>query len=412
MYYNSSGTNNVALGKDALLNNTTASNNTAVGYQAGLANTTGNENTFLGNKSGTAVTTGADNTFVGSEAGISNTTGGTNVALGKEALRANTTGSDNTAVGNNTLIACQTGSNNTAVGRFAGENATGSSNTFIGRSAGFSITSGQKNTILGRYNGNQGGLDIRTSNNNIVLSDGDGNPRAQCGSSGIWDFGSYSSYSNGAQIAKFGHSGNDNCCNFIFFDVGSDTDRVGMRWDHQGVRNDRMWVDDTGDLRMSSANPTQDQSGTIVGTQSFSGTHIYKTDETDLVVGEAVCLSETKIVRANSAMSKTCVGIYAGVSEKMYDSFGQVCRDVDNNPVNGSGHAVIALGDTRFNQSNIETIGLLVDGSVKAGDLLCTSSTAGKLTVQSDDIIRSYTVAKAMEDGDENKPVYAYVYSG
>ena len=28
-----------------------------------------------------------------------------------------------------------------------------------------------------RYNGNQGGLDIRTSSNNIVLSDGDGNPR-------------------------------------------------------------------------------------------------------------------------------------------------------------------------------------------------------------------------------------------
>ena len=31
--------------------------------------------------------------------------------------------------------------------------------------------------ILGSYDGNQGGLDIRTGNNNIVLSDGDGNPR-------------------------------------------------------------------------------------------------------------------------------------------------------------------------------------------------------------------------------------------
>jgi len=39
------------------------------------------------------------------------------------------------------------------------------------------MISGIKNTIIGTYNGNQGGLDIRTSSNNIVLSDGDGNPR-------------------------------------------------------------------------------------------------------------------------------------------------------------------------------------------------------------------------------------------
>jgi len=42
--------------------------------------------------------------------------------------------------------------------------------------AGSNITTGSKNTILGAYSGNNGGLDIRTSSNNIVLSDGDGNP--------------------------------------------------------------------------------------------------------------------------------------------------------------------------------------------------------------------------------------------
>jgi hypothetical protein len=46
------------------------------------------------------------------------------------------------------------------------------------------MTTGSNNTILGRYNGNQGGLDIRTSNNNIVLSDGDGNPRLHIDGSG------------------------------------------------------------------------------------------------------------------------------------------------------------------------------------------------------------------------------------
>ncbi len=39
------------------------------------------------------------------------------------------------------------------------------------------MTTGSKNTIIGRFYGNQHGLDIRTSDNYIVLSDGDGNPR-------------------------------------------------------------------------------------------------------------------------------------------------------------------------------------------------------------------------------------------
>jgi hypothetical protein len=39
------------------------------------------------------------------------------------------------------------------------------------------MTTGSANTIIGAFSGNNGGLDIRTSNNNIVLSDGDGNPR-------------------------------------------------------------------------------------------------------------------------------------------------------------------------------------------------------------------------------------------
>jgi hypothetical protein len=46
------------------------------------------------------------------------------------------------------------------------------------------MTTGSKNTIIGKYSGNQGGLDIRTSSNNIVLSDGDGNPRVHVNSSG------------------------------------------------------------------------------------------------------------------------------------------------------------------------------------------------------------------------------------
>jgi hypothetical protein len=192
------------------------------------------------------------------------------------------------------------------------------------------------------------------------------------------------------------------------FGCGSDEDRVGFLWENQGTLNQRMWCDDTGDIRVHSGNPTAHDTGTVVGSQSFSATHIYKTDETDLVVGQAVCLVGRKIAKATSANDKLCVGIYAGQSQRPKDSFGQACNESD-----GYGHAVISLGDTRMKQgADIETIGVFVDSAVSAGDLLCTSSTAGKLTKQSDDIIRSYTVGKAVEDGDENTPVYSYIYCG
>jgi hypothetical protein len=411
---NTSGSYNTAVGSDALGSNTTASNNTAVGHQAAYSNTTGANNTSLGWQAAYSTTTAGDNTALGNASLYANSTGAYNTAVGRQALRNNTTADDNTAVGYQAGYTNTTGQYNTFVGKAAGynSNVAAGRNTFVGMNSGYYVSSGDSNTILGRYTGNQGGLDIRTSSNNIVLSDGDGNPRLTVNSNGTVSSGKYTSLSDGQTMADFGFSGSNNTCSFRKFSCGPDTDRTGMRWDLQGVNNERMWVDDTGDLRMHGADPTSDTSGAVVGTQTFSGTHIYKTDETDLVIGEAVCLSGTKIVRSNSAMSKTCVGIYAGESGKKFDSFGQECRDVDNNPVNGVGHAVIALGDTRFKQNGNQTIGVLVDGSVTAGDLLCTSSTAGKLTVQSDDIIRSYTVAKAMENGDENNPVYAYIYSG
>jgi hypothetical protein len=59
----------------------------------------------------------------------------------------------------------------------------------VGYQAGYYVTTGSKNTIVGVYNGNQGGLDIRTSNNHIVLSDGDGNPRVYINNEGKMQVG-------------------------------------------------------------------------------------------------------------------------------------------------------------------------------------------------------------------------------
>jgi len=217
---NNSGYYSTALGAYALTSNTYANSNTAVGYGAGYSNTTGTSITVVGEQAGYSNTTGTI-TAIGADSLLYNTTGSYNTAIGRSALESNTTASNNTAVGyqalysqsgsspndnvalgyqagyanttgvNNTFIgrtagsAVTTGSQNVFLGLNAGSSATtGDSNTFIGRGAGGAITTGSKNTILGRFDGNQGGLDIRTSSNNIVLSDGDGNPRVVVGSNG------------------------------------------------------------------------------------------------------------------------------------------------------------------------------------------------------------------------------------
>ena len=204
------GGSNVAIGTSALYSNTTASNNTAVGYQSLYDNTTGANNIAVGGYSLWRNTTANNNTSMGYSTLSGNTTGGENTAFGRSALGNNTTASRNTAVGYQALLNNTTASYNVAMGYQAGYNITtagfntilgyhagdagnitesviigysagtaltGEKNTIVGSESGKLITSGAKNTIIGRYNGNQGGLDIRTSSNNIVLSDGDGNPR-------------------------------------------------------------------------------------------------------------------------------------------------------------------------------------------------------------------------------------------
>jgi hypothetical protein len=210
---NTSGQAVTAVGSDALRDNSTGSRNTAVGYGTLANNNTGENNSAVGQTALGSNTTGTNNSALGYDALGTNTSGAYNTALGKDALNKNTTASNNTAVGyqagytgstncgNSTLIGYQAGytqnngivgaSENTFVGYKAGYGVTtGVKNTFIGGGvgggvgAGGAVTTGFNNTILGTYTGDQGGLDIRTANNYIVLSDGDGNPRLYMNGSG------------------------------------------------------------------------------------------------------------------------------------------------------------------------------------------------------------------------------------
>lgn len=146
-------------------------------------------NTALGVNALRFVTTGSSNTGVGYTSLSSVTTGGNNTGLGEGALLLNVTGNFNTGLGRAALYSC-VGSQNTGVGYQALSQLTsGAGNTAVGMNSANAITTGSYNTILGSYNGNQGGLDIRTAGNYIVLSDGVGNPRWIVDGNGIAGYG-------------------------------------------------------------------------------------------------------------------------------------------------------------------------------------------------------------------------------
>jgi len=226
--------NNTALGNGTLSNgSTTGGRNVAIGFNAGNTLSSGAQNTLIGSYCGTGLTTGTQNIGIGDGALTGNSTGATgsynvgigaltlltsgssNTAIGYQALQSNNTASYNTAVGYQSLQANITGTYQVALGYRSAYNATasysvyigqgagyshstssenngsvfigdgaggigggltGHDNTYIGGSSGSAMTSGSKNTILGQYTGNQNGSDIRTLNNIVVISDGDGYP--------------------------------------------------------------------------------------------------------------------------------------------------------------------------------------------------------------------------------------------
>jgi len=203
---------NTAVGVNALSTNTTGATVTAIGYQAAKNSSTGGDITAIGNNALATYTGGGDVTAVGSQSLVNTTSGVELAALGYSSLRLNTTGSYNTAVGSQALYSNTTASYNTALGyqslysnTVAGYsvalgyqagysyNRTADNNngynTFVGPFAGYYCTTGRANTVIGGFNGNQGGLDIRTSSNYIVLADGDGNPQGYYTNTSLyWSF--------------------------------------------------------------------------------------------------------------------------------------------------------------------------------------------------------------------------------
>lgn len=401
-FSNTTGTSNTALGQQALRSNTVGSRNTAVGYQAGY-NHTYYDATFIGYLSGFSNTSGAENTSVGHTALYANTSGSNNTAMGKEALYANTTGTKNTSIGNLALYSNTTASYNTAVGYqagyntttgyrnvFVGEysgwtNTTGSWNTFVGHYSGQLMTTGSGNTIIGRYDGNQGGLDIRTASNYIVLSDGDGNPRGYFDNSGYF----YAGQTNGTTKAwdqtgnySYAHIGG----NFIPFAVTNYQQIVGV---FNRAGNDGTLVEFKQDAVVEGSISV---SGTTV---SYNGGHLSRWAQTTTAKDESL-LKGTVLSNLDE------MNVYTDADGNPVDN--EQLNKVKVSDVEGDSNVAGVFVNWDFDEAhNVDEINMAMTGdmiiriaqgtTVQRGDLLMSAGD-GTAKPQGDDIVRSKTIAK------------------
>lgn len=175
------GVANIAIGPNALSNNTGGNNNIAIGNAALYANSYFQNNIAIG-EAALSSALSENNIGIGKDS-IQNANGQQNIGIGNSALTL-ISGQGNVGIGylsiyGGAALGSNTANDNTAVGYNSLSGiTTGDLNTVIGKNSGKFINTGSKNTIIGSFDGNQGGLDIRSSSNYIVLSDGDGNPRA------------------------------------------------------------------------------------------------------------------------------------------------------------------------------------------------------------------------------------------
>lgn len=135
---------NTYIGENSGLSaNFNGSGNTGVGYTS-LQNNRVRDNTAIGSQVMVANTSGRENVAIGRQAMQSGLLGDGNVGIGMRALSQNA-GAKNVAIGRDVLRFNNSGSFNTVVGQEAGnQNLVGSSNVFLGYQAGFNETTSNK----------------------------------------------------------------------------------------------------------------------------------------------------------------------------------------------------------------------------------------------------------------------------
>ena len=440
----SAGTDNVRIGEGAGDSIASGGNqNVVIGKDAGTALTTGDSNTFIGAKVGDAITTSSGNVAIGGDASFaalgSETQGKFTTAIGVGALRSQnftsdtqtdntavgyfaggvmTTGTGNTfvgalagddcvdgvsnvAVGKNALSA-DAGNSNTAVGESALISTTGANNTAIGSGAGHAITTGSKNSIIGMYNGNGGGLDIRTSSNFIVLSDGDGNPRASVDNNGTFRINKVVSSSSSSGFECEADGDTYITCDLsngrVIYVNGKGADGNLIELAHENTTEGTISVSGTtvsyngGHLSRWSRLTSNNKDTSIV-----KGTVMTNLDEMVVWSHDAVVEGEEFTNDLGRKATATADDVRDAYTEDNEQLNCMAVSSIEGDP-NVAGVFVNWDESDDYNDMNIAMTGDMViriakDTTVARGDLLISAGD-GTAKPQGDDIVRSKTIAK------------------
>jgi len=218
---------NIKIGRTAFAAPTTATGVVAIGENAGRLVTTGQNDIYIGrNAAGNSGTAVSGHVGIGT-GNLNYSTGDNNVAIGNNVMARAVAwnGLANVGVGINAGNVMTTATSNTFIGSgTAAALTSGATNTFLGVGSGSAMTTGSSNVILGGYSGNVA-VDIRTSSNRMILSDGAGNIRAYHNATN-WLIGTVTDGSTGlVQIS--GSLGLNTAGNKINIAEGSGTGAIG-----------------------------------------------------------------------------------------------------------------------------------------------------------------------------------------
>lgn len=174
---NLTGSNNVAIGRQALrgASGSTGTNNVGIGIQSLLNLTSGYNNLGMGAFSLYYNTSGYNNVGIGEQALLNNTSGYYNVGIGRYSLQSVTTGNSNMGIGS---LSFRTGNGNSniGIGYASGEYNTGNNNAFIGFGSGKSSGSNSGSVFIGYLAGEtvtrSNTFIVNNANENINLISG------------------------------------------------------------------------------------------------------------------------------------------------------------------------------------------------------------------------------------------------
>tara|TARA_R110000796_G_scaffold94663_1_gene199561 strand:- start:307 stop:1431 length:1125 start_codon:yes stop_codon:yes gene_type:complete len=345
--------------------------------------------------------TGGGNVAMGYHSLLDNNSGANNVAIGLSALENNTTAQDNTAVGyqalftqttagtgQNTAVGYQAGYTtngyyNSFFGIIAGKLSTGIQNTFIGHGSGNTMTTGSDNTFLGMYNGNQGGLDLRTSSNNIVLSDGDGNPRAiyqTVSGAGFWGFNL--SDADAPAVYAYTSGGGQSM---------RDDGLLGVARNGGNVCNFNRTGDD-GDVIFITQDGTVEGSISVSGTTvSYNGGHLARWSQLADNTRDNTLLKGTVLTNLDQ------MAVWGDEDNEQLNCTAKSSVEGDANVagvfVNWDNDDDVYTNDMNIAMTGDMIIRIAQGTTVARGDLLMSAGD-GTAKPQGDDIVRSKTIAK------------------